>query len=230
MAASFRRSTSLGLKPFLPSTAPSSCAEPLLTLSLQDMHARYWPHHQLPRACRRQFLKYNSARNGKAPCPVMQQAANTVWTVPQWLELQPFHDMGSLLRTLLQLLKQKASCSIYLQEEYHAVAHAFRSPLRLCSFRFCGAVWHLWQRRLLHFIAYCGHSQTPLVYLYCYYFVFLRTCWSSQSRQGASEETLQVKAASFLPLVGLARPKQDPINRGYGAWYLYHPHQPEPHS
>jgi hypothetical protein len=32
-----------------------------------------------------------------------------------------------------------------------------------------------------------------------------------------------VKAAKILPLVGLARSKQDPINRGHGAQYLYRP-------
>jgi hypothetical protein len=32
-----------------------------------------------------------------------------------------------------------------------------------------------------------------------------------------------VKAAKFLPLVGLARSKQDPINSGHGAQYLYRP-------
>ena len=30
-----------------------------------------------------------------------------------------------------------------------------------------------------------------------------------------------VKAAKILPLVGLARSKQDPISRGHGAQYLY---------
>ena len=32
-----------------------------------------------------------------------------------------------------------------------------------------------------------------------------------------------VKATKILPLVGLPRFKQDPINRGYGAQYLYRP-------
>ena len=32
-----------------------------------------------------------------------------------------------------------------------------------------------------------------------------------------------VKAARIPPLVGLARSKQDPINRGHGAQYLYRP-------
>ena len=36
-------------------------------------------------------------------------------------------------------------------------------------------------------------------------------------------DKLQVKAAKFLPLVGLARSKQDPINRGHGAQCLYRP-------
>ena len=38
-------------------------------------------------------------------------------------------------------------------------------------------------------------------------------------RQGACADKLQVKAARILPLVGLARSKQDPINRGHGAEY-----------
>ena len=33
-------------------------------------------------------------------------------------------------------------------------------------------------------------------------------------------DKLQVKAAKFLPLVGLARSRQDPINRGHGVQYL----------
>ena len=33
-------------------------------------------------------------------------------------------------------------------------------------------------------------------------------------------DKLQVKAAKCLPLVGLAKSKQDPINRGHGAQYL----------
>ena len=36
-------------------------------------------------------------------------------------------------------------------------------------------------------------------------------------------DKLQVEAAKCLPLVGLARSKQDPINRGHGAQYLYRP-------
>ena len=36
-------------------------------------------------------------------------------------------------------------------------------------------------------------------------------------------DKLQLKAATILPLVGLARTKQDPINRGHGAQYLYRP-------
>ncbi len=36
-------------------------------------------------------------------------------------------------------------------------------------------------------------------------------------------DKLQVKAAIIPPLLGLARSKQDPINRGHGAQYLYCP-------
>ena len=41
--------------------------------------------------------------------------------------------------------------------------------------------------------------------------------FSCQSRQGAAADKLQVKAVKVLPLVGHARSKQDPINRGHGA-------------
>ena len=37
-----------------------------------------------------------------------------------------------------------------------------------------------------------------------------------------------VKAAQILPLVGLARSKQDPITRGHGAQYYTAPRQPGP--
>ena len=46
---------------------------------------------------------------------------------------------------------------------------------------------------------------------------------SCQNRQVASAYKLQVKAANILPVVELARTKQDPINRGYGARCLYRP-------
>ncbi len=36
-------------------------------------------------------------------------------------------------------------------------------------------------------------------------------------------DKLQLKAAIILPLVGLARSKQDPVNRVHGAQYLYRP-------
>ncbi len=42
-------------------------------------------------------------------------------------------------------------------------------------------------------------------------------------RQGASADKLHLKAAKFLFLVGLARSKQDPINSGHGAQYMYRP-------
>ena len=44
------------------------------------------------------------------------------------------------------------------------------------------------------------------------------TCFSCR-RQGASADKLHVKAAKFLPFVGLARSKQDPTSRGHGAQY-----------
>ena len=36
-------------------------------------------------------------------------------------------------------------------------------------------------------------------------------------------DKLQSKAATILPFVGLARSKQDPLNRGHGACKLYRP-------
>ena len=36
-------------------------------------------------------------------------------------------------------------------------------------------------------------------------------------------DKLQVNAAKFLPLVRLARSKQDPINHGHGAQFLHRP-------
>ncbi len=42
-------------------------------------------------------------------------------------------------------------------------------------------------------------------------------------RQGASADKLHVKAAKFLLLLGLARSKQDAINRGHGAQYVHRP-------
>ena len=49
------------------------------------------------------------------------------------------------------------------------------------------------------------------------------TRFPCQKRQGAPADKLQVKAAKILPLVGLARSKQDPINREHGAQYLCRP-------
>ena len=45
-------------------------------------------------------------------------------------------------------------------------------------------------------------------------------------RQGASADKLHLEAAKTLPLVGLPRCKQDPINRGHGAQCLHHPPLP----
>ncbi len=58
------------------------------------------------------------------------------------------------------------------------------------------------------------HLQTLLLH---YYTLFLPT------GKVRSADKLQLKAATILPLVGLARSKQDPINRGHGAQYLYRP-------
>jgi hypothetical protein len=53
--------------------------------------------------------------------------------------------------------------------------------------------------------------------------IIVITCYSCQERQGASANKLQVKAAKSFTLAGLARSKQDPINGGHGAQYLYRP-------
>ncbi len=56
-----------------------------------------------------------------------------------------------------------------------------------------------------------------------YIIIIIITRVSCHRRQGASADKLQLKAATILPLVELARSKQDPINRGHGAQYLYRP-------
>ena len=52
---------------------------------------------------------------------------------------------------------------------------------------------------------------------YNYYTLFLPT------GKVRSADKLQLITPTFLPLVGLNRSKQDPINRGHGAQYLYRP-------
>ncbi len=54
-------------------------------------------------------------------------------------------------------------------------------------------------------------------YYYYYYTLFL------PKGKVRPADCLQLKAATILPLVRLARSKQDPINRGHGAQYLYRP-------
>ncbi len=56
-----------------------------------------------------------------------------------------------------------------------------------------------------------------LEYYYYYYTLFL------PRGKVRPADRLQLKAATILPLVGLARSKQDPIDRGHGAQYLYRP-------
>jgi hypothetical protein len=45
-------------------------------------------------------------------------------------------------------------------------------------------------------------------------------------RQSVSADKLHVKAANILPLVGLARSKQDPVNNGHGSQFHTGPRQP----
>ncbi len=58
-------------------------------------------------------------------------------------------------------------------------------------------------------------------YCYCYYYYY----YASPAKVRLAEK-LQLKADIILPLVGLARSKQDPIYCGHGAQYLYRPCQP----
>ena len=60
-----------------------------------------------------------------------------------------------------------------------------------------------------HVISACGRGKVILLLLHAF----------PARRQGASADKLQLKAAKFLPLDGLARSKQDPINRRHGAQY-----------
>ncbi len=60
--------------------------------------------------------------------------------------------------------------------------------------------------------------QTKLqIYYHCYYMLFL------PKGKVRPADKLQMKAATILPLAGLARSKQDAMNRGHGAQYLYRP-------
>ena len=71
-------------------------------------------------------------------------------------------------------------------------------------------------RGLKHFPRLWCEIDLALCYYYYYYTLFLPEV-RCVCRQAA------VKAAKILPLDGLARSKQDPINRGHGAQYLYRP-------
>ena len=51
---------------------------------------------------------------------------------------------------------------------------------------------------------------------------YIITCFSCLEARCACREAA-VKAANILTLVGLAKSKQDPINRGHGAQYFYRP-------
>ena len=58
-------------------------------------------------------------------------------------------------------------------------------------------------------------SSGILCIMWCVMFINARC--SCQKRRGASADKLHVKAARILPLFGLARLKQDPVNHGHGA-------------
>ena len=78
---------------------------------------------------------------------------------------------------------------------------------------------------LRHVCSNCTEADKGLQMLSCkasllqYHFYYTLSCLEARCvcRQAA------VKAAKILPLVGLARSKQDPINRGHGPQCLYRP-------
>ncbi len=49
------------------------------------------------------------------------------------------------------------------------------------------------------------------------------TCFSYQEARCVLQKRCSLKAATILPLVGLDRSRQDPINRGHGAQLLHRP-------
>ena len=57
---------------------------------------------------------------------------------------------------------------------------------------------------------------------YYYYYYYPNTPFLPRGKVRPADK-LQFKASIFLPLVGLARSKQDPINRKHGAQHLYRP-------
>ena len=73
--------------------------------------------------------------------------------------------------------------------------------------------------QVVHLVIWCAGAQVTLTPQTKYYYITRFSCLEARCvcRQAA------VKAAKILPLVGLARYKQDPINRGHDAQYLYRP-------
>ncbi len=59
-------------------------------------------------------------------------------------------------------------------------------------------------------------------YYYCYQYYW--TLFLPRGKVRPADK-LQLKAATILPLDGLARSKQAPVKRGHGAQYLYRPPQ-----
>ncbi len=68
--------------------------------------------------------------------------------------------------------------------------------------------------------ALCNKHTSACFSNYYYYYTLFLTKTRCVCRQAA------VKAAEILPLDGLARFKQDPINRGHGVQYLHRPPPP----
>ena len=74
-------------------------------------------------------------------------------------------------------------------------------------------IFSAWQAALLVTAKYAWPNNNN----YYYYTLFL------PKGKVRPADKLHLKAAIILPLVGLARSKQDPINRGHGAQFLYCP-------
>ena len=71
---------------------------------------------------------------------------------------------------------------------------------------------------LLEIILECELLHSPPRIYYYYYYYYYYTLFLPRGKVRPADK-LQLKAAILIPLVGLARSKQDPINRGHGARY-----------
>jgi hypothetical protein len=69
----------------------------------------------------------------------------------------------------------------------------------------------------------CPPMRVPGIYIATFLLLVLLHAIPAKRGKVRPADKLQVKAVKLLPLVGLARSKEDPINRGHGAQYLYRP-------